>query len=194
MKKMSTLFEIIYTEKGKKGEITNNIREENKWVYDENANVVATRKFDGAATAIINGELYKRLDCKLKNGKYKKPIPFGAIECSPADIITGHHPHWTKCQRNKPEDKYFYEAFDCLENKIDGTYELCGEKVQKNPEKIKGHKLIKHGSETLNLPNFDFETIKTYLSSSIIDIEGIVFYSEEGQMCKIRKADFGVKR
>ena len=51
---------------------------------------IATRKYDGACCAVINGEFYKRYDAK--NGK---PVPEGAIPCqlSP-DPVTGHFPHW----------------------------------------------------------------------------------------------------
>lgn len=95
----------------------------------------------------------------------------------------------------KAEDKYFFEAFDILDNKEDGTYELCGEKIKKNPEKIKGHKLIKHGCEVLELIDFGFDSLKTYLSDSNNDIEGIVFHNLfDNRMCKIRKSDFGIKR
>ena len=192
MKKISTLFEIIYT-KGKKGVITDVVKPENKWVYDE-VGVKATRKFDGAACAIIDGNLYKRLDCKIKNGKYKKPIPLNAIPCQDADLITGHHPHWVKCYRDKPDDKYFFEAFDNLKKKTNGTYELCGEKVQGNPENIIGHELIKHGYYSIGLVDFSFDTIRDYLADDNHNIEGIVFWSKDGKMCKIRKADFGIKR
>jgi len=127
--------------------------------------------------------------------EYKNPVPADAIPCQEADPITGHHPHWVKCDRNKPEDKYFFEAFDALENKEDGTYELCGPKIQGNPEKLEKHKLIKHGSETLLLPLLNFENLKNYLLDPSNNIEGIVFHHiYDGRMCKLRKSDFGVTR
>jgi len=65
--------------------------------------------------------------------------------------------------------------------------------VQGNPEKIKGHELIKHGSEILRVPYLTFEGIKTYLENH--DIEGIVFHHlTDDRMCKIRKTDFGIVR
>lgn len=199
MKKISTLFVINYND-GHKGEITPYIREENSWVTPQTA--IPTRKWNGAAHCIINGELYKRYD--VKNGK---SVPLGAIPCQEPDSITGHHPHWVKC--NRKDDKYPFEAFDKLKeyysseafsdrndlNQLDGTYELCGEKVQGNPEKVKGHALIKHGQEVLDLKDFSFESIKLYLSNPFNDIEGIVFHEINGdRMCKIRKTDFGFIR
>lgn len=185
MKKISTLFK---KDPNNLGRVINEINVENQWVFDGEA--IATRKFDGSAIAIINGELYKRYD--VKKGRQ---APVDGIPCQEADPISGHHPHWLKCDRNKAEDKYFFEGFDALENKEDATYELCGEKVQSNPEKIIGHKLIKHGSELLQLPSLDFEDLKAYLSDPSNNIEGIVFHHKsDGRMCKLRKSDFGIRR
>lgn len=185
MKKISTLFKKDPNDLGK---VINEINPENQWVFDGEA--IATRKFDGSATAIINGELYKRYDVK-----WGRQVPEGAIPCQEADEITGHHPHWLKCDRSKADDKYFFEGFDNLENKEDGTYELCGKKVQGNPEKIEGHLLIKHGCEILKLPSLEFEELKMFLSNPVNDIEGIVFHHiSDSRMCKLRKSDFGVFR
>lgn len=257
MKKISTLFK-----KDPKNHalVINEINPENQWVFD--SDYIATRKYDGTACAIINGELYKRYDAKLraikeivigdivskpsrnpfKNGymtdevirleinendpkkrmgaylknsetvvnlymlqavgkfsnEYIKPIPVGAIPCQEPDLISGHHPHWVKCDINKKEDKYFIEGYNSLAElgKVeDGTYELIGEKVQGNPEKIEGHHLVKHGNTILELESLDFEYLKTYLSDSTNDIEGIVFHHKsDGRMCKLRKSDFGIIR
>ena len=182
MKKISTLFK---KDPSNLGLVINEINPENEWVFTDG---IPTRKFDGTATAIINGELYKRYD--VKKGRQ---VPEGAIPCQEADLITGHHPHWLKCERSKNEDKYFFEGFDNLENKKDGTYELIGEKVQGNPEKIKGHMLIRHGIVTLSLEDYSFEYLKQYLEQA--DIEGIVFHHKsDGRMCKLRKSDFGISR
>jgi len=185
MKKISTLFK---KDPNDLGRVINEINPENQWVFDGEG--IATRKYDGTATAIINGEIYKRYD--VKKGRL---APDGAIPCQEPDEITGHHPHWVKCDRNNPADKWHFIAFDNLENKEDVTYELCGEKVQSNPEKIEGHKLLKHGCEVLQLHSFEFEDLKAFLSDASNDIEGIVFHhKKDGRMCKLRKSDFGVKR
>ena len=124
--------------------------------------------------------------------KYYKDIPKGAIACQEPDNISGHWPHWIECDRNNPSDKFHFEAFDKSVFE-DGTYELCGEKVQGNPENITGHELIKHGSVVLDIKDYTFEGIKKYLETA--DIEGIVFHNkEDDRMCKIRKSDFGIKR
>jgi hypothetical protein len=186
MKKMSTLFVVDYHKKGEPGKIHELVRPENNWVYTEEG-VRATRKFDGTAVAIIYGTLYKRYD-----SKHGKVAPEGAIPCCDPDPISGHHPHWVRCERHK--DKYFFEAFDMWLFWEDGTYELCGPKVGNNSENLFSHILIPHGEHVIDLPNFEFSTIKDFLSDENNDIEGIVFHGKNGKMCKIRKTDFGIKR
>jgi hypothetical protein len=185
MKKISTLYKKDPNDLSK---VINEINPENEWVNSGEG--IATRKFDGTACAIINGELYKRYD--VKKGK---EVPPNAIPCQEPDEITGHHPHWIKCDRNNPADKYHFEGFDNLVGKIDSTYELCGPKIQRNSENFADHQLILHGCVKLNVTNFSFEGLKTYLSNPEVDIEGIVFHHKtDGRMCKIRKCDFGIKR
>jgi len=182
MKKISTLFK---KDPNDLGRVIDELNPENKWVL---TNSIATRKFDGTACAIIDGELYKRYDAK-----HGKKVPIGAIPCQEPDEITGHHPHWVECQRGDNSSKYHFEAFDRLSYKENGTYELCGEKIQGNPEKLTGHSLIKHGAFKLGLPGYSFEELKNFLKTH--DLEGIVFYHlTDGRMCKLRKTDFGYKR
>ena len=185
MKKISTLFEKDPKDLGR---VTSIINKENAWVFEGEA--IATRKFDGTSVAIIDGELFKRFDAK----KGRK-IPDGAIPCQEADSKSGHHPHWVKCDRDKNEDQFFFEGFDSLTILLDGTYELCGPKVQGNPERFETHQLIKHGSEIIDLGSLTFEDLKAFLISDETDMEGIVFHHKvDGRMCKLRKSDFGVKR
>ncbi len=191
MKKLSTLYK---KDPNDLSRVINKLNPENKWVI--NGEGIPTRKFDGTATAVINGELYKRYDVKIG-----KQVPLNAISCQEADEITGHHPHWVKCDRNNHADKWHWIAFDKLCNEvppefIDGTYELCGEKVQRNAECITGHELILHGCEILDDCNdFTFEGLKRYLSNPTLNIEGIVFHHKsDDRMCKIRKCDFGIRR
>jgi hypothetical protein len=184
MKKISTLFR---KDPNDLKRVINEVNPGNEWVF--NGEAIATRKFDGTAAAIINGELYKRYD--VKKGKQ---VPIHAIPCQEPDTITGHWPHWVKCEV-RPEDKFFLEAFHDLVDKKDGTYELVGPKVQGNPEKFAKHTLVLHGSIRIDLPSLDFDVLREWLTSSENDIEGIVFHHiNDGRMCKLRKSDFGVKR
>jgi hypothetical protein len=185
MKKISTLF---VKDPNNLGRVINEVNPENAWVFTED--VLVTRKFDGTSVAIIDGLLFKRFD--VKKGKV---VPVNAIPCQEADNITGHHPHWLLCNRMKPEDKYFFEGFDNLDSKTNGTYELCGPKIQGNPEKFDTHVLVKHGIQLVAITSLSFEDLKDFLSDDQNDIEGFVFHNKvDNRMCKLRKSDFGIKR
>ena len=184
MIKIKTLFK---KDPSNLGRVINEINPINSWVYECG---VPTRKFDGTPALIKDGKIYKRLD--LKEGR---DLPLGAIPCEPArDENTGHWPHWVECDKNNPADKFFWEAFTGTEQ--NGTYELCGPKINGNKEHLTKNMLIPHGKEILDIKDFSFEAIKEYLSNSALDIEGIVFHANDGsgRMAKIRKTDFGIKR
>jgi len=188
MKKITTLFK-----KDPKNLklVTPEIDPENEWALDP-AVSVATVKLDGTACAIIRGRLHKRYDAK--NGK---PVPSDAIPCQDPDATTGHWPHWIPCKREDPADKWHFEALDRIEgSRNEGTYELCGPKVQGNPEGLGVHILKRHGDIKISgISELSFDGIKSFLSNPVYDIEGIVFHHKiDGRMCKIRKSDFGIKR
>lgn len=184
MKKIPTLFERVYKNHKVVG-ITENIHPGMEWVLNGEGH--ATVKIDGSCCAIINGEFYKRYDAK----KGKKP-PIGAIPCCDPDPVTGHHPHWVKCDNENPSDKWFIEAFkNAIEQYgtlIDGTYEAIGPHFQGNPYRLDWDILEKHGKEYIEVPR-TFDGIKKYLEE--IPIEGIVFWKDGEPQCKIKRSDFG---
>ena len=69
----------------------------------------------------------------------------------------------------------------------DGTYELCGPKVQKNTEGFEHYTLVRHGCETLDAPR-DFDGLKAFLKDC--PHEGIVWHHQDGRMVKIKRTDF----
>jgi hypothetical protein len=148
---------------------------------------VATRKFDGTCCAIINGILFKRYDAK----QGKQP-PFGFIPAQDYDPVTGHMPGWLEVG-NGNEDRWFREG---CENTLgqpfgggpDGTYELCGPKVQGNPEGFDKHVLVRHGCEVLGDAPRTYDALREYLMARTI--EGIVWHHPDGRMVKIKRKDF----
>lgn len=183
MKKISTLF---LKDPNDLSRVTSEVDPQNAWVFETG---IATRKWDGTACMVQNGELYKRYD--VKRGK---SVPDGAIPCQEADPVTGHWPHWVKCDRSNPSDKYHFEAFDLYDTLPDGTYELIGPKINGNNEKFEYHHLLMHGIHIIETPEINRDWIIETLT--VLDIEGIVFHDTlpTGRMCKIRKCDFGIKR
>jgi len=164
--------------------VRNAIVPDTEWVA--NGEGIATRKYDGTACLILDGKFYRRYEAK------KQP-PTNFIPSQDPDPITGHWVGWVPCKREEPGDKYHWEAFDNLDDKTDGTYELCGPKVQGNPEGFEKHVLIRH-TDAEQFPDCprDFEGLREWLRER--DIEGIVFHHPEGRMAKIKKKDFGMRR
>jgi len=148
---------------------------------------VATQKFDGTCCMVRDGALYKRYE--VKKGR-TPPANFEAA--SEVDPNTGKQQGWVPVG-DGPEDRWHREALGNLDSKDDGTYELCGPKVQGNPECFPGHVLMPHGCVVLTtLPVRSFDTIRDYLAYR--DIEGIVWHHPDGRMVKIKAKDFGLNR
>lgn len=183
MKKIPTLFERIF-ENHKIVGITDNIT---PGCEEALLKGNPTIKVDGSCCAIINGEIYKRYDCK----KDKTP-PEGAIECCEPDPVTGHWPHWVKVDRNNPADKWFWEAYINSGTILleDGTYEAVGPHFQGNPYGLNKDELYKHGETTIVSPRVrTFEGIREFLRENVM--EGIVFWLNGEPVCKIKRTDFG---
>lgn len=185
MKKIPCLFKKVYDDGGYLG-VVNEVTPGCEWVL--NGEGVATEKVDGAACAIIDGVLYRRFDAK--NGKQP---PEGAIPCQPApDPVTGHWPHWYQVSDRTAADKHFVHAYaNTPWVDEDGTYEAVGLHFQRNPYRLDDDFLERHGRIKIKDCPRDFEGIRAYLHTH--NIEGIVFHRGNGEMCKIRRKDFGFK-
>ena len=187
MKKIPTLFERDYNERGRIIGIRSEVKPGFEWVLDGEG--IATVKIDGSCCAIIDGKWYKRYDAK----KGKNP-PIGAIPCQEApDPITGHWPHWVELDADNPADKWFIVAFhnggaENLNKNL--TVEAIGPHFQGNPYKLDKDVIVVHGSEVIDCPR-SFEGIRDYLEKNYI--EGIVFWKDGEPKCKIKRSDFGYK-
>lgn len=154
-----------------------------KWVAAGEG--VATRKHDGTSCMVRDGKLFKRYDAKA--GK-TPPAGFEPAQPEP-DANTGHWPGWLAVG-DGPDDARHREAL--VTSLGDGTYELCGPKVQGNPERFESHVLVLHGCEELPDAPRTFDALREYLNAS--DIEGIVWHHPDGRMVKIKGKDFGLRR
>lgn len=154
---------------------------------------VATRKWDGTACLVRDGNLYKRYELK----KGRQP-PQGFEPAQEPDPVSGDIPGWVPVG-DSPEDKWHREAWQRIVQNIgsvpDWTYELIGPKVQGNPEGAQRHILVPHGKQVINAPRY-FEGIRKFLSED--DIEGIVWWRDPDDVncdkVKIKARDFGLKR
>jgi hypothetical protein len=178
MKKIPTIFK---RNPENMSRVTKEVNPECQWVFDGEG--VATRKYDGTCVLIQNGIVYKRRE--IKKGK---PFPLGFVAVD-YDKNTHKAFGWMPVDPNDPADKYYFQA-DVVK---DGTAELIGEKVQGNPEKITGHRFIRHEDAEVypDVPRLYWE-ICLWMRGK--DIEGLVFHHPDGRMAKIKKRDFGLGR
>lgn len=189
MKKIKSLF-VREFEDGHIVKVTPQVMPGYEWVL--NGEGKATRKWDGTCTKLEGGEIYRRYDCK-----HGKTPPEGFIPADDPDPVTGHWPGWVKIDKYNPkgDEKFYVEGYINTFGSLDavpedGTYELCGPKINSNAEKLDKHMLIKHGEEILNVER-TFEGIKKFLEEHYL--EGIVFHRGNGDMCKIKRSDFGLE-
>ena len=170
---------------------------------------IATRKLDGTAVMIRDGRLFKRYDAKIKKwcdgapmGAHL-PVGFEACQVEP-DRFTGHYPGWVPVG-DGPEDRWHREArlaasvgpgsavVPAQGPAPDGTYELCGPRINGNPERLAGHWLIPHGFAEMGGVSRNFEALRVFLAG--LDIEGIVWHHPDGlTMAKVKLKDFGLRR
>jgi len=186
LKKIPTLFEREFDERGKIKRVLETSNPGFEWVFDGEG--VATEKVDGACCAIIGGKFYKRFDAKEG-----RKIPDGAIPCMPMrDPYTGHWPHWLPVDFERGADKWFVAAYkNSPWITEDGTYEAVGPHFQNNPYGLDEDCLEKHGRIVIHDCPRTFEGIREYLRTH--EIEGIVFWKDGKPMCKIKRSDFGFK-
>lgn len=134
---------------------------------------------------VRGGILYKRYD--VKQGKTPPP---GFEPAQDYDPITGHMPGWIQVEPANPADKWHAEA--PLAGLPDGTYELCGPKVQGNPEGFPTHTLVRHGAHPLPSAPRAFAALREYFA--VAGVEGVVWHHPDGRMVKIKAKDFGIRR
>ncbi len=178
--------------------ITEQVTPEAAWVLEPETTVVnpafpflvanppAYRKRDGTACLWYEGQLFKRYDAKAG----KTPPP-NAIPCQPEpDPATGHWPHWLLVG-DEPESRWHRETAEIEGPLPNGTYELCGPRLQGNPENLPRHTFIRHTSEPILIPSasYTFEGLREVLRNA--PGEGVVWHHPDGRMAKLRRDDFG---
>ena len=187
MEKIISLFQRNY---GTDRLVRNEVVSGAEWVLAGEG--MATRKFDGTCCLVKDGVLWKRFDAK----RGKKP-PDGFVPAQDPDPQTGHWPGWVPVG-DGPEDRWHREAWTSAIDayggpREDGTYELCGPKVQGNPEGFDHHALVCHGVDELSDAPRTFDALRAYFADTV-EIEGIVWHHPDGRMVKIKGKDFGIRR
>lgn len=182
MNKIPTMYERDW--EGDRSRVTSDIHPGCEWVIAGEGR--ATRKYDGTCVMFDGTEWWARRE--VKEGK---AAPAG-FQPSEHDDETGKTVGWEPISQS-PFAKFHAEAISHTDEWIPGTYELCGPKVQGNPEGYTSHVVVEHSSaDTVEVANRDYPGIEDALREN--SIEGIVFHHPDGRMAKIKARDYGIKR
>lgn len=166
-----------------------------EWLLTENPREpVATRKYDGQA-CLLTGDGRWLTRRAVKKGK-AAPAGFEAVETDP---VTGTTFGWEPVE-NTSVRKAHEEALVLTPRSLaPGTYELCGPKINGNPERMDAHQLIRHGVRALTfhpLPwVFDTYSPKAVLALLLFreyhryGLEGIVWWFRGEPVAKLRVKD-----
>ena len=150
-----------------------------EWVL--NGEGVATRKYDGTCV-MLDGDGMWWARREVKPGK---PTPPGFVPVH-TDDTTGKTVGWELV-----ENSSFAKTFSPIskEGLTPGTYELCGPKVNKNPEGFGEHVLVSH-AQAEQLPDAPrhYDDLAVWLKTH--PYEGIVWHHADGRMAKIKARDF----
>lgn len=187
-RKMTALFEIDRV----KHVGTDVVNEKSAWVFTEPA--VATVKRDGTGVVITedNAILVRR---SVKKGK-RVPEGFRLAEIDP---FTGHM-FGVEPVAQSGFKAMMEEALPNTGQLLEpGTYELCGPKINGNPEGLDTHILIRHGAEVLpGIP--DMRTVEPGDAHALLQpifadlkergVEGLVWWGADDKRVKLRVKDF----
>ena len=187
MQKIPSLFQRNYEGNRK---VRDEVVPGSEWVAQGEG--TATRKWDGVAVLVRDGNVFKRFDAKAGR---TQPDGFEPLQPAP-DPNTGHWPGWVPTQL--PDDRWILEGiawgktFRYPLGIPEGTYEVCGPRIGTrhgaNPEQLTEHILIPHGQDTLDDCPRTYPELQTYLHAR--QIEGVVWHHPDGRMVKIKKMDF----
>ena len=145
---------------------------------------VPTRKFDGTCVMLDDdGDWWARREVKAGKSAPEGFVPLGT------DEETGKTVGWEPVEQSAFAKWHADALGHPYERRPVGTYELCGPKVNGNPEGFTEHVLIRHADaeEPQDVPR-DYDGLEKWLAGS--DFEGIVWHHPDGRMAKIKRRDF----
>ncbi len=153
-----------------------------EWVFENVGS--ATRKYDGTCVMFDGVVWWARREVRGNT-------PHNFIELS-LDEATGKTIGWEPIAQS-PFVRFHAEAISQIKDFKPGTYELCGPKINKNPEGYLRHVLVPHcDADTISIESLTFDGIRDTLVD--LRVEGIVWHHPDGRMAKIKLKDFGLIR
>jgi hypothetical protein len=192
MKKIPTLF---VRDPDNMALVTDQVTPGCEWVIAGEG--LPTRKYDGTCVALIppHGWVGRR---EVKPGK-EPPAGFIPVD---TDEVTGKTVGWEPIHQTS-FFKFWVEAAERLveergDEMLFGTYELCGPKINGNPEGFDRHVLIRHSEAgVVWMPLLaDAEQIAHTIREVVCELkfEGVVWHHPDGRMAKLKVRDYGIKR
>jgi hypothetical protein len=179
MQKIPTLFQRDPEDRKKVLPVAN---PECQWVLDGEG--IATRKYDGTCVLLdTDGTWWARRE--VRPGRPRPPHYRPVV----TDENTGKTMGWEPI-RQSAYARYHAEALTAAPiERTPGTYELIGEKINGNPEGVRGHALIAHAdAEHLDAPR-ELDALRAFLTSRSWS-EGIVWHHPDGRRAKLKYRDF----
>lgn len=157
-----------------------------EWVL--NGEGLATHKWDGTCTMLDDdGNWWARRE--VKPGK-KMPDNYVAISI---DEATGKTVGWEPIEQSSFA-KFHAEALANSGAIVPTTYELCGPKINGNPESLTKHVLVLHGwspqFERFDIEGAprDYDGLREWLLGR--HYEGLVWHHPDGRAVKLKAKDF----
>jgi len=161
-----------------------------------------TRKYDGVCVLIVIGRLIhlsagERIITGYvrRNVKPGKPTPDGFIHVE-TDPVTGITFGWEPVH-GTGFHRFFEEAVTNHNGAemgplVDGTYELCGPRINGNPEGLDQHLLFSHDrAETVGFAldhPLGFQELREGVAL-LAPWEGVVWHHDDGRMAKLKRRD-----
>jgi hypothetical protein len=192
MKKIPTLYVRDWTTH----EITDEVTPGCEWVLRGEGR--PTRKYDGTCMMLdSDGKWWARRIVK----PHKTPPPnFQALEI---DWITGNTIGWEPVAQSPwfkaftdtlEHNEYFWDEVLVLEGEFSdvGTYELCGPKVNGNPDGYDHHVMIRHDRvETIAAAESLIDDPKNLVrwANAVLGAEGVVWHHPDGRRAKLKYKD-----
>lgn len=185
MRKIPTLFQRDFSPSSGGKYVSPEPHPDCEWVLDGEG--VATRKWDGTCVKIS----YTGSVMQVHTRREVKPgqVAPDDFVLEDTDSTTGKMQGWVPLASSS-WGRLVAQALDTQSVWEAGTYELCGPKVNGNPEGFDRHLLIPHGKHVLMDVPRSFSGLWHFLLQDALGIEGIVFYRANGQMAKIKARDF----
>ncbi len=161
--------------------LTREVHPDCQWVIDGEG--VPTRKYDGTCVMFDGHDWWARRE--VKSGR---PVPAEFI-LEQEDVRTGNAVGWEPAEQS-PFAKFLREATQgFVVPPAAGTFELCGPKVQGNPEGYAIHTLVRHAdAEVIDSVVPTYEWLAKWMPS--FAFEGIVWHHPDGRMAKVKRKDF----